>query len=87
MNITAVQITPTSGTISAEGTMGEYGTTYLTYTLTPDPDGNGGQVIGEGEGLGQMGHLESEKVLGPTIEMGLNLLCTFYLESTMALRI
>ena len=50
MNITAVQITPTSGTISAEGTMGEYGTTYLTYTLTPDPDGNAGQVIGEGRG-------------------------------------
>ena len=50
MNITAVQITPTSGTISAEGTMGEYGTTYLTYTLTADPDGNGGQVIGEGRG-------------------------------------
>ena len=50
MNITAVQITPTSGTISAEGTMGEYGTTYLTYTLTADPDGNGGQVIGEGVG-------------------------------------
>ena len=50
MNITAVQITPTSGTISAEGSMGEYGTTYLTYALTADPDGNGGQVIGEGRG-------------------------------------
>ena len=86
MNITAVQITPTSGTISAEGTMGEYGTTYLTYTLTADPDGNGGQVIGEGEGLGQMGHLESEKVPDPTIGMELNLLCIFCLGSMMALR-
>ena len=50
MNVTAVQIAPTSGTISAEGSMGEYGTTYLTYRLIADPDVNGGQVIAEGRG-------------------------------------
>ena len=50
MNITSVQITPTSGSIGAEGSMGEYGTTYLTYTLIADPDCTGGQVIGEGRG-------------------------------------
>ena len=28
--------------------MGEFGTTYLTYTLIADLDGTDGQVIGEG---------------------------------------
>ena len=50
MNITSVNITDKSGAITAEGNMGEYGRTYLTYTLTPDASGAGGMVMGEGRG-------------------------------------
>ena len=50
LNITSVNLTPTSGTISAEGSMGEYGRVYLTYILTPDANGKGGLVMGEGRG-------------------------------------
>jgi hypothetical protein len=41
MKITSVQITPNAGSISAEGSMGEYGQTYVTYNLTPDANGTG----------------------------------------------
>lgn len=50
MKITSVNLSPTSGVISAEGAMGEYGRVYLTYTLTPDAEGRGGLVMGEGRG-------------------------------------
>ena len=30
--------------------MGEYGRVYLTYKLTPDSNGKGGLVMGEGRG-------------------------------------
>ncbi len=50
MKITSVQITPNAGSISAEGSMGEYGQTYVTYNLTPDANGKGGLVLAEGRG-------------------------------------
>jgi hypothetical protein len=50
MKITSVQITPNAGSISAEGSMVEYGQTYVTYNLTPDANGKGGLVLAEGRG-------------------------------------
>jgi hypothetical protein len=50
MTVTAVDLSPTTGSISAEGAMGEYGRVYLTYKLTPDSNGKGGLVMGEGRG-------------------------------------
>ena len=50
MKITSVQITPDAGSISAEGSMGEYGQTYVTCNLTPDANGKGGLVLAEGRG-------------------------------------
>ena len=50
MTVTAVDLSPTTGSISAEGAMGEYGRVYLTYKLTPDANGKGGLVMGEGRG-------------------------------------
>ena len=50
MTVTAVDLSPTTGLISADGPTGEYGRVCLTYKLTPDADGKGGLVMGEGRG-------------------------------------
>ena len=59
MTVTAVDLSPTIGSISAEGAMGEYGRVYLTYKLTPDANGKGGLVTGEGRGALENGGFAS----------------------------
>ena len=55
MTITSVNLAQGGGTITAVGDMGEYGRVYTTYTLTADPDGMAGTVLGEGRGALQDG--------------------------------
>ncbi len=59
MKLTSVSLSPGGGTINAEGTMGEYGRVYLTYTLTADANGKGGIVHGEGRGATKDGTFQS----------------------------
>ena len=46
MTITSVNLAQGGGTITAVGDMGEYGRVYTTYTLTADPGGMAGTVLG-----------------------------------------
>ena len=55
MTLTSVNLSKTGGTITAIGDMGEYGRVYTTYTLTADPGGMSGTVLGEGRGALQDG--------------------------------
>ena len=50
MEVTSVHLNPGGGTITAEGQMGSYGRTYVTYKLTARPDGKSGWVEVEGRG-------------------------------------
>ena len=59
MKVTSVSLSPGGGIINAEGTMGEYGRVYLTYTLTADANGKGGVVYGEGRGATKDGTFQS----------------------------
>ena len=59
MTITSINLTKGGGVISATGNMGKYGRVYTTYTLTADPDGMQGTVLGEGRGALQDGTLAS----------------------------
>ena len=59
MTVTSVNLTQDGGSISAEGEMGEYGRVYLTYTLTADPGGMQGTVLGEGRGAMEDGTFAS----------------------------
>lgn len=55
MTLTSVNLSKSGGTITAVGDMGEYGRVYTTYTLTADPGGMSGTVLGEGRGALQDG--------------------------------
>ena len=59
MTITSINLTKGGGVISATGNMGKYGRVYTTYTLTADPDGMQGTVLGEGRGALKDGTLAS----------------------------
>ena len=50
MEVTSVHLNSVGGTITAEGQMGSYGRTYVTYKLTARPDGKSGWVEVEGRG-------------------------------------
>ena len=50
MEVTSVHLNADGGTITAEGQMGSYGRTYVTYKLTARPDGKSGWVDVEGRG-------------------------------------
>lgn len=50
MAVTSVHLNADGGTITAEGQMGTYGRTYVTYKLTARPDGKSGWVDVEGRG-------------------------------------
>ncbi len=50
MEVTSVYLNAGGGTITAEGQMGTYGRTYVTYKLTARPDGKSGWVDVEGRG-------------------------------------
>ncbi len=50
MEVTSVHLNSDGGTITAEGQMGTYGRTYVTYKLTSRPDGESGWVDVEGRG-------------------------------------
>ena len=50
MEVTSVHLNSDGGTITAEGQMGTYGRTYVTYKLTARPDGASGWVDVEGRG-------------------------------------
>ena len=50
MEVTSVHLNADGGTITAEGQMGTYGRTYVTYKLTARPDGKKGWVDVEGRG-------------------------------------
>ena len=50
MEVTSVHLNADGGTITAEGQMGTYGRTYVTYKLTARPDGKSGWVDVEGRG-------------------------------------
>ena len=50
MEVTSVHLIADGGTITAEGQMGTYGRTYVTYKLTARPDGKSGWVDVEGRG-------------------------------------
>ena len=50
MEVTSVHLESGGGTITAEGQMGSYGRTYVTYKLTARPDGKSGWVQVEGRG-------------------------------------
>ena len=45
MEVTSVHLNADGGTITAEGQMGTYGRTYVTYKLTARPDGKSGWVV------------------------------------------
>ena len=64
MEVTSVHLTETGGTITAEGQMGTYGRTYVTYTLTARPDGTSGWVKVEGRGAMEDGSFASGAGLG-----------------------
>jgi len=64
MEVTSVHLTETGGTITAEGQMGTYGRTYVTYTLTARPDGKSGWVKVEGRGAMADGGFASGAGLG-----------------------
>ena len=64
MEVTSVRLTETGGTITAEGQMGTYGRTYVTYTLTARPDGSSGWVKVEGRGAMEDGSFASGAGLG-----------------------
>ncbi|NCZ64036.1 MAG: hypothetical protein EBY62_09650 [Cellvibrionales bacterium] len=46
MTVTSINLTKGGGIITATGEMGKYGRVYTTYTLTADPDGMQGTVLG-----------------------------------------
>jgi len=50
MEVTSVHLNADGGTITAEGQMGTYGRTYVTYKLTARPGGKSGWVDVEGRG-------------------------------------
>ena len=50
MEVTSVHLNADGGTITAEGQMGTYGRTYVSYKLTARPDGKSGWVDVEGRG-------------------------------------
>ena len=64
MEVTSVHLTETGGTITAEGQMGTYGRTYVTYTLTARPDGRSGWVKVEGRGAMEDGGCASGAGVG-----------------------
>ena len=64
MEVTSVHLTETGGTITAEGQMGTYGRTYVTYTLTARPDGKSGWVKVEGRGAMEDGGFASGAGVG-----------------------
>ena len=59
MEVTSVHLTETGGTIMAEGQMGSYGRTYVTYTLTAIPGGTTGRVKVSGRGAMEDGSFAS----------------------------
>ncbi|MDG2460442.1 MAG: hypothetical protein P8M73_06150 [Luminiphilus sp.] len=64
MEVTAVHLTADGGTITAEGQMGTYGRTYVTYKLTARPDGKSGWVNVEGRGAMEDGSFASGAGVG-----------------------
>ena len=64
MEVTSVHLTADGGTITAEGQMGTYGRTYVTYKLTARPDGKSGWVNVEGRGAMQDGAFASGAGVG-----------------------
>lgn len=64
MEVTSVHLTADGGTITAEGQMGTYGRTYVTYTLTARPDGKSGWVKVEGRGAMESGAFASGAGVG-----------------------
>ena len=87
MKRTSVQITPNAGSISAEGSMGEYGQTYVTYNLTPDANGKGGLVLAEGRGALKNGKFAIGTGAGSYYRETFSSLCIFCFGSTMAPKI
>ena len=59
MEVTSVHLTETGGTITAEGQMGSYGRTYVTYTLTTIAGGTTGRVKVSGRGAMEDGSFAS----------------------------
>ena len=59
MEVTSVHLTETGGTIMAEGQMGSYGRTYVTYTLTTIAGGTTGRVKVSGRGAMEDGSFAS----------------------------
>ena len=64
MEVTSIHLTEGGGTIAAEGQMGTYGRTYVTYTLTARPDGKSGWVKVEGRGAMEDGSFASGAGVG-----------------------
>ena len=64
MEVTSVHLTADGGTITAEGQMGTYGRTYVTYKLTARPDGKSGWVDVEGRGAMEDGSFASGAGVG-----------------------
>ena len=59
MTLTSVHLNQGGGVITAVGNMGKYGRVYTTYTLTADPGGLQGTVLGEGRGAMEDGTFAS----------------------------
>jgi hypothetical protein len=59
MTLTSVHLNKNGGVITAVGDMGVYGRVYTTYTLTADPGGLQGTVLGEGRGAMEDGTFAS----------------------------
>ena len=59
MTLTSVHLSQGGGVITATGDMGKYGRVYTTYTLTADPSGMQGTVLGEGRGAMEDGTFAS----------------------------
>lgn len=59
MMLTSVHLSKDGGVITATGNMGKYGRVYTTYTLTADPGGLQGTVLGEGRGAMEDGTFAS----------------------------
>ena len=59
MTLTSIHLNKNGGVITAVGDMGVYGRVYTTYTLTADPSGLQGTVLGEGRGAMEDGTFAS----------------------------
>ena len=59
MTLTSIHLNKGGGVITAVGDMGAYGRVYTTYTLTADPGGLQGTVLGEGRGAMEDGTFAS----------------------------